>query len=61
MVYWEWANPEGWRKHSPSATGVARPEGHLAAALGDVEVLEELAASDNRSLQANDENGWQVS
>jgi hypothetical protein len=61
MSHWERNNPGGWRKHSPSAAGVARPEGHLAAALGDVEVLEALAASDKRSLHAKDENGWRVS
>lgn len=56
---WERRNPSGWKKHSPSAASVSRPEGHQAAAWGDVEVLKELAVENKRALHAKDENGWQ--
>mmetsp|Transcript_4391 Transcript_4391/g.12590 ORF Transcript_4391/g.12590 Transcript_4391/m.12590 type:complete len:419 (+) Transcript_4391:2024-3280(+) len=59
MEDWERKNPGGWKKHSPSAAGVARPQAHVAAALGDVEELNRLAMSDKKSLTKKDENGWQ--
>lgn len=56
---WERRNPAGWKKHSPSAAQVAKAEGHAAAALGDIEVLKELAVGNKRALHAKDGNGWQ--
>lgn len=56
---WARRNPAGWKKHAPSAAAVGRPEGHVAAAYGDVERLAELAAENHRALHAKDENGWQ--
>jgi prolyl 4-hydroxylase len=47
------------QKHSPSSAQIAQPEGHTAAALGDMESLQELAATNNRALHAKDGNGWQ--
>jgi prolyl 4-hydroxylase len=56
---WERRNPAGWKKQSPSAAQVTMSEGHAAAAVGDVEVLKELAVVDKRALHAKDKNGWQ--
>ena len=56
---WARQNPGGWRKNSPSAAQVARPEGHAAAAAGDVGFLKELAVGNERALHLMDENGWQ--
>lgn len=59
MKHWERQNPAGWKKQSPSAAQVTKQLGHAAAAVGDVEVLKEIAAEDRRALHAADENGWQ--
>ena len=56
---WAKANPSGWRKHSQSAAGVSRPQGHLSAALGDVDALKAIAQEDRKALHKKDENGWQ--
>jgi prolyl 4-hydroxylase len=57
---WERRNPAGWKKHSPSAAQVtSKSEAHAAAAVGDVEVLKELAAENKRVIHAKDKNGWQ--
>jgi hypothetical protein len=57
--HWARRNPSGWRKHSPSAAGLARPKGHSAAALGDVDSLKRLAREDKNALHTKDKNGWQ--
>jgi prolyl 4-hydroxylase len=56
---WARRNPSGWRKHSPSAAGLARPKGHSAAALGDVDSLQRLAREDKNAMHTKDVNGWQ--
>lgn len=56
---WARRNPGGWRKHSPSSAQVTKPEGHAAAAAGDIDTLTELAIENKRSLHARDKNGWQ--
>jgi prolyl 4-hydroxylase len=56
---WERRNPGGWHKPSPSAAAVARPEGHSAAAFGDLKKINQLALENRRALHAKDENGWQ--
>jgi prolyl 4-hydroxylase len=57
--HWMRQNPSGWKKDSPSSAQVTKLEGHVAAALGDVVTLEELAAENKRALHARDRNGWQ--
>jgi prolyl 4-hydroxylase len=57
--HWRRSNPGGWHKPSPSAAAVARPEGHIAAALGDLKKINQLASENKRALHARDENGWQ--
>ena len=58
----EWAkrNPGGWKKPAPSAplqhSNVREP--HVAAALGDVEKLQEIASKNKDALHKPDENGW---
>jgi ankyrin repeat protein len=37
---------------------VGRPEGHVAAALGDIVALKELARDNKHALHAKDQNGW---
>ena len=59
LEHWEKRNPSGWKKNAPAAAAVSRPEGHTAAAVGDIEVLKELAKENKRALHAKDENGWQ--
>lgn len=59
MTMWERRNPAGWKKQSPSAAQVTKQMGHAAAAVGDVEVLKEIAVENKRALHARDENGWQ--
>jgi prolyl 4-hydroxylase len=58
---WARSNPHGWRKPSPSAPiqQINSPEGHQAAAAGDVERLAKIAAKDRKALRFKDENGWQ--
>jgi prolyl 4-hydroxylase len=58
---WRAHNPGGWNKPSPSAPiqQIHSPEGHHAAAMGDVEVLAQLAKRNRKALQAKDANGWQ--
>jgi len=58
---WTKQNPHGWRRPSPSAPiqQINSPEGHHAAALGDVEHLAKIASKSRRSLNAKDQNGWQ--
>jgi prolyl 4-hydroxylase len=56
---WERRNPGGWHKLSPSAADVARPEGHVAAAVGDLKKINQLALENRQALHAKDENGWQ--
>eukprot|EP00934_Nitzschia_sp_Nitz4_P009460 Nitzschia sp. Nitz4//scaffold43_size134323//70752//72216//NITZ4_003303-RA/size134323-processed-gene-0.52-mRNA-1//-1//CDS//3329551960//9450//frame0 len=53
---WKRRNPGGWKHGAPTS---AQSEGHAAAAAGDVEALEELAAEDKRVLHMKDGNGWQ--
>ena len=54
-------NPHGWKKPSPSAPiqQVSSPEGHYAAAHGDIDRLQTLAEKDRRALKQKDVNGWQ--
>ena len=59
MNHWRRQNPSGWKKHSPSAALVSKPKGHEAAALGDITVLQRIAAKDKKALHLKDENGWQ--
>jgi hypothetical protein len=56
---WRRRNPTGWKMPSPSATHVDLPEGHLAAAAGDVDRLAEIAVKNERLLHHTDSNGWQ--
>jgi hypothetical protein len=56
---WRRRNPTGWKMASPSATQVDVPEGHLAAAKGDVDRLAEIAVENARLLHQKDRNGWQ--
>jgi len=58
--HWARQNPNGWKKPAPSAPKMhsnARVP-HVAAAMGDVEMLKEIAAKDSKSLHRPDENGW---
>jgi len=56
----EMRNPKGWKRPYPSApkqhSNVREP--HIAAAQGDLERLEEIAATNRRALHLRDENGW---
>lgn len=58
----EWArkNPQGWKKPSPSAPiqQINSPEGHYAAAHGDLSRLESVLQKDRRLLHKKDNNGW---
>jgi prolyl 4-hydroxylase len=58
---WARKNPHGWSKPLPSAPiqQVTSPEGHRAAAIGDLARLSKLAQTNRRALHAKDENGWQ--
>jgi prolyl 4-hydroxylase len=58
---WMKMHPGGWKKPVPSAPAqqISSPEGHNAAAMGDVERLAEIAATNKKALQAKDVNGWQ--
>jgi prolyl 4-hydroxylase len=56
---WKQSNPHGWKMPSPSAAHVSQPEGHTAAALGDVERMAQLAKNDRKKLVYKDRNGWQ--
>ena len=58
MSNWERRNPTGWKKNSPSMAAVQREEGHVAASLGDLESLKEIATENKRALHAKDKNGW---
>lgn len=58
---WKARNPHGWNnKPAPSAPiqQVKGPEGHHAAATGDVDRLNKLAQSNRKALHAKDKNGW---
>lgn len=59
MKNWARRNPGGWKRNSPSAAQVTKPEGHAAAAAGDVEALLEIATENKRALHQQDQNGWQ--
>lgn len=58
--HWSLQNPSGWRRPAPSApklsTSIREP--HVAASLGDVDKLKEIAAKDKKLLHKADENGW---
>lgn len=56
---WRANNPNGWKVPSPSAAQVHSPQGHIAAATGDVDRLAEIALEDERLLHHKDHNGWQ--
>lgn len=58
---WKSRNPEGWHKPVPSAPiqQVTSPEGHAAAAYGDVATLAAIAKTNKRNLFFKDANGWQ--
>ena len=58
---WRQRNPGGWNKPTPSAPiqQVHSPEGHLAAATGDVDRLTAIAEKNRKALHAKDVNGWQ--
>ena len=60
IANWVQHNPQGWNKPSPSASmqQANAPEGHYAAAMGDVERLEELAKTNKKLLNSPDANGW---
>lgn len=60
IANWAQHNPQGWNKPSPSAPiqQANAPEGHFAAAMGDVERLEELARTNKKLLNSPDANGW---
>ena len=58
---WAARNPGGWKKTVPSAPiqQVAAPEGHYAAAAGDMDLLSKVAKKDRKALTKADKNGWQ--
>lgn len=58
---WAARNPGGWRKTVPSAPiqQVAAPEGHFAAARGDIDLLTKVAKKDRKAMHKKDQNGWQ--
>jgi prolyl 4-hydroxylase len=58
---WTSKNPHGWNKPSPSAPiqQMNSPEGHFAAATGDVARLARLAKENKSALHSKDQNGWQ--
>lgn len=58
---WRRNNPQGFDKPSPSAPiqQINSPEGHHAAATGDLDRLTTIARKNRRALHAKDENGWQ--
>jgi len=58
---WAANNPGGWHKTVPSAPiqQVASPEGHFAAATGDLDLLAKVAKKDRKALKKADQNGWQ--
>ena len=56
---WIMQNPSGWKMASPAAAEVGVPEGHAAAANGDIEILTAIAKKDRKMLQEKDSNGWQ--
>jgi hypothetical protein len=53
---WQRNNPHGWKVPSPSGASVGVPEGHIAAAVGDLNTLRTL---DKRKLKHKDRNGWE--
>jgi hypothetical protein len=57
---WVKRHPHGWRKPSPSAPikQANSPQGHYAAAVGDVDMLVEIAKKDRRLLHKTDKLGW---
>jgi prolyl 4-hydroxylase len=59
--HWVQQNPHGWNKPSPSAPiqQLNSPEGHHAAATGDVQRLAKIATKDRKALRFKDPNGWQ--
>ena len=59
---WKERNPHGWNnKPAPSAPiqQANGPEGHHAAATGDVDRLNKIAQTNRKALHAKDKNGWQ--
>ena len=58
---WAAKNPGGWKKSGPSAPlqQVHSPEGHYAAATGDIDLLAKVAHKDRKALTHADRNGWQ--
>ena len=56
---WKLRNPQGWKFSSPSAAQVNSPEGHAAAATGDLTTLAAIAKKNRKLLHAKDANGWQ--
>jgi prolyl 4-hydroxylase len=59
--YWSMKNPHGWKKPAPNAPiqQVYSPEGHVAAATGDIDRLVTLTKKDRKLLRKKDVNGWQ--
>jgi prolyl 4-hydroxylase len=59
--HWLKMHPGGWKKPVPSAPAqqIPSPEGHHAAANGDIESLSKIAASNRKAFYAKDSNGWQ--
>lgn len=57
---WSIRNPGGWKKPAPSApklhSNVREP--HVAAALGDTVLLQDIARKNEGALHRPDENGW---
>ena len=56
---WREQNPSGWRMSSPAAAQRDAPDGHVAAASGDIDTLTAIAKKDRKMLQEKDSNGWQ--
>jgi hypothetical protein len=56
---WVSRNPNGWKIPSPSAAHVDVPQGHAAAATGDVDALKRMAKKNKNALHLKDKNGWQ--
>jgi len=57
--HWMQQNPGGWEKDWPSAAALETLPCHVAASIGDVAALEDLAAENEDALHARDQNGWQ--
>jgi len=57
--HWKKRNPTGWHQESPSGAHVDTLPAFEAAAKNDLDMLQQLASEDRRSLIAKDRNGWQ--